>query len=232
MKNLTTLTLFVWMVFPMAFAYNAEHVQLFQQTKTCEGCDLNLLNATPHSLGQFDFTSSVLSGSYFYGSSFSELNLSQLQAREINAVGLMFHNNNLTDADFSYSDISFLKVTYWNRGDYIKFTGSFLKGSDFSYTEFYAPNFASAYMKNACLYQAKWPQANLSEAVLQSADLSFAQFINADLQGADLTGATTSHTDFTGANLLNAKISADQLKRARSVCGATLPDGSAGACPP
>lgn len=219
-------------VYPVAYAYNPEQVALLQQTKICEGCDLNILNATPHTLGQLDFSNGIVQGSYFYGSAFEDLNLAHLQAQEINAIGFMLHNNDLTAADFSYSDIAHLKVTAWNRGDYIKFRGAFLSGSDFSYTEFLAPDFYEAYLKNASLYRVKWPKANLSYANLQSADLTFGKFVEADFEGANLTGALVSHADFSGANLLKASLSADQLKRVANLCGAILPDGSRGPCQP
>lgn len=236
MKNLMTialtLCLFACMVYPVAYAYNPEQVALFKQTKICEGCDLNVLNANTDTLGQFDFSNAVLNSSYFYGSAFEHLNLNNLRAVEINAVGLMFHDNDLTGADFSYSDIARLKVSRWNRGDYIRFVGSFLSGSDFSYTEFYAPNFKEAYMKNASLYRVIWPEADLSGAVLQSADLTFAVLHHANLEGANLTGAVLSHAVLSEANLLNAKITADQLKQAKNLCKAVLPDGSIGTCNP
>ena len=227
---LFTFFLFASLASPVAFAYNPEQLALFLQTKICEGCDLNLLNATPETLGQLDLSIQTLTGSYFYGSVFEDLNLQYLQAKEINAVGFTLHNNDLTHADFSYSDIAKLKVTSWNRGDHIKFTGAFLSGSDFSYTEFQSPIFVEAYLKNASLYRVKWPNADLSYAVLQSADLSFAQLTSANLQGANLTGAVLSRADLSEANLFNAQITADQLKQAGNLCRAILPDGTLGQC--
>lgn len=214
----------------MAFAFNPEHVEIFKQTQTCEGCDFNVLNAKPEALGRSDFSNSVLSGSYFYGSVFEDLDLRKLKAREINAVSLTFHNSDLSEADFSYSDISKLKITRWTRGDQINFTGAYLTGSDFSFTEFKAPDFYQAYMKNVSLYKVIWPQANLSGAVLQSADLTYAKLQYANLTEANLTAAVLSHADLSYANLLNAKINEDQLKTTSSLCGAILPNGSLGSC--
>jgi uncharacterized protein YjbI with pentapeptide repeats len=234
MKNLIHCTVLIFIVAckvsPVAYAYNPEQVALFKQTKICEGCDLNLLNATPHTLGHSDFENANLNGAYFYGSAFEQLHFKNLQAREINAVGFMLHDNDLSGADFSYSDIAKLKVTRWNRGDYINFTGAFLSGSDFSYTEFLAPNFYQAYLKNASLYRVIWPQANLAYAVLQSADLTFAKFQHANLEGANFSGAVLSHADLSGANLLNSNITPEQLKQAKTICEAILPDGSFGPC--
>jgi uncharacterized protein YjbI with pentapeptide repeats len=234
MKNLIICTVLIFIiackVSPVAYAYNPEQVALFKQTKICEGCDLNLLNATPHTLGQFDLANATLTGSYFYGSVFEQLDLKNLQAREINSVGFTLHDNDLSGADFSYSDIAKLKVTHWNRGDHIKFTGAFLSGSDFSYTEFIAPDFFEAYLKNASLYRVIWPGANLSYAVLQAADLTYAKLQGANLEGADLSGAMTSHADLSGANLFKANLTVEQLKRMKSLCEAILPDGSLGNC--
>jgi uncharacterized protein YjbI with pentapeptide repeats len=230
MKKFIALFLILNTFISVAFAYNPEHIELFKQTQICEGCDFNVLNAKPETLGQPDFSDSVLTGSYFYGSLFEDLTMQRLNAREINAVGLSFHNTDLSHADFSYSDIARLKITRWSRGDHIKFIGSFLSGSDFSFTEFQAPQFFEAYMKNACLYKIIWPRADLSYAVLQSADLTYAKLQHANLEGANLTAATLSHADLSYANLLNAKITADQLKTVSSVCNAILPDGSLGIC--
>lgn len=224
------LTAVVCMVSSVAFAYNPEQLALFTQTRICEACDLNLLNATPNTLGQLDYADAVLSGSYLYGSSIEHLDLRRCRASHLNAVGLMLHDNDLTDADFSYSDITRLKVTHWNRGSRVRFTGASLSGSDFSYTEFHAPQFDGASLRNASLYRISWPEANLLGAALQSADVSFAQLQQANLEEADFTGATLSHADFTGANLRNAKISSAQLKTVLSVCQAILPDGEIGAC--
>ncbi len=63
--------------------------------------------------------------------------------------------------------------------------------------------------------------ANLTGANLHEADLSGANLHEADLFSADLTSA-----DLSGANLTSAQVGTLQLAQARSLQGATLPDGS------
>jgi uncharacterized protein YjbI with pentapeptide repeats len=57
-----------------------------------------------------------------------------------------------------------------------------------------------------------------SKGNLIEADLSFANLSEADLNGADLMGV-----NLNGANLLVAKVTAEQLNKAKSLKGATMP---------
>jgi len=63
-------------------------------------------------------------------------------------------------------------------------------------------------------------QADLSDANLSDANLSNTNLSNANLQGANLTDAVLS-----GANLGNAQVSDEQLAEAKSLEGATMPNG-------
>lgn len=63
--------------------------------------------------------------------------------------------------------------------------------------------------------------ADLSGAVLREAYLRGARLNGANLSGADLSGA-----DLSGALLRGAEVPADTLEAARSLEGATMPDGS------
>ena len=62
---------------------------------------------------------------------------------------------------------------------------------------------------------------NLSGADLSNADLRNADLSNADLSNADLKGANLYR-----ANLKDARVIEEQLKEAKSLVGATMPDGS------
>ena len=78
--------------------------------------------------------------------------------------------------------------------------------------------------------------ANLSGADLRRAYLTGMRLANVDLSEADLTdanlwGAELEDTDLTNANLTNAKltnalVTLQQLDKAKSIKGATMPDGS------
>jgi uncharacterized protein YjbI with pentapeptide repeats len=59
-----------------------------------------------------------------------------------------------------------------------------------------------------------------TDATLPDVDLS-----EADLRGAVLTGADLSGSDLSGADLTDALVTKEQLYRAKSLKGATMPDG-------
>ncbi len=108
-------------------------------------------------------------------------------------------------------------------------------------------------LKNADLHAVNWSQAdlrgadlrqaNLSGAYLQRADLRQANLSGADLSGANLKDAIFFRTiyvprafggtlvlsnsaDLSGANLSGAKVTTEQLDKAKSLEGATMPDGT------
>lgn len=67
---------------------------------------------------------------------------------------------------------------------------------------------------------------------LSYATLNYVNLANSNLTGADLHGSDMRNTDLTGANLSGAnlkdvtELSNAQLARARSLAGATMPDGT------
>jgi hypothetical protein len=73
--------------------------------------------------------------------------------------------------------------------------------------------------------------ANLIDANLIDANLSGASLSGADLSDADLSDADLSDADLSGANLTSANLfeprgwTEDQLSEARTLRGATMPDG-------
>jgi len=86
------------------------------------------------------------------------------------------------------------------------------------------------------LWDADLSDIDLNEVILSHVDLSFvnlsgANLVSADLQGAvlretDLTNANLKGADLTGANLNKAKVTLKQLAMAKSLKGATMPDGT------
>jgi uncharacterized protein YjbI with pentapeptide repeats len=84
------------------------------------------------------------------------------------------------------------------------------------------------------------PQQSLQGAVLRGADLAGADMRGVDLKGAALDGADLSgadlraanllsaslrNADLSGANLKGALVTDEQLGTAKTLAGATLPDG-------
>lgn len=121
-----------------------------------------------------------------------------------------------------------------------------LRGADLSYANFYNANLFDADLSGADLNNAVFNDAilfntnlngtNLSSTYLNRADLRSSNLVGANLSGAyldetDLRGSVLSDTDLSeaclaGANLAGAKIPKDRLIKAKSLEGATMPDGT------
>jgi hypothetical protein len=101
-------------------------------------------------------------------------------------------------------------------------------------------NLSGAYLVDAHLWQYKLSRADLSDATLSGANLSGANLSGADLSDATLSGANLSRgfknmpdgskvsvsgADLSGANLSEAEVTGEQLSQAKSLEGATMPDG-------
>jgi len=116
-----------------------------------------------------------------------------------------------------------------------------LSGADLNNADLQGAFLLQAILPDAQLMQANLSNANLRSTNLSGAQLSSANLSNADLRGAwlvaepsdplvhganhprnaDLTGA-----DLSGADLEDARVTKFQLEQARSLEGATMPDGS------
>jgi uncharacterized protein YjbI with pentapeptide repeats len=119
-----------------------------------------------------------------------------------------------------------------------------LESTDLTQAKLYGADLSDAHLQATDLSGAHLEDANLSGAILAGASLSGAYLRDADLGGADLrgadltdadgrfesgarmNGADLSGADLSGADLTNAEVTRDQLQRAASLEGATLPDGS------
>ncbi len=156
----------------------------------------------------------------------------------------------LSGADLMRADLSFTTLTgadlsganFW----WARFFAANLKGADLSHAALINANLkgadlsgadlseaepTAAILNGADLSHAKLSKANLSEAILGEADLSYAKLSGADLSeaglmGANLKGADLSGTTLIDANLSRTEVTEEQLKTAKSLKGATMPDGS------
>ena len=149
---------------------------------------------------------------------------------------------NLIDKDNAIVDAS---------GADLDFVQLFIAKEDEDFPRRYGDNLHRANLHKADLYKAELSEAELSEADLRRAALrranlrgadlrgvSLCDYIlmeanreNADLQGTDLSdaelsGADLSKADLSGANLSGATVTTEQLEQAKSLKGATMPDGS------
>jgi hypothetical protein len=119
------------------------------------------------------------------------------------------------------------------KGDLLEFLAEAgLIGRDRTGIDLAEADLGEADLVEADLRTADLGEADLSEANLSKADLRGAELRGADLRGADLTGATLHGADLTGADLTGAtldqvvlreaKVTVEQLGRARSASGALL----------
>lgn len=92
------------------------------------------------------------------------------------------------------------------------------QGSNLANADFGKSNLSNANFRDANLGRAYFSSTNLSNADLRGANLSFAYLNYAILDGANLCGA----------NLTNAKITDDQLKKAKTNWATIMPNGKRG----
>jgi uncharacterized protein YjbI with pentapeptide repeats len=91
-------------------------------------------------------------------------------------------------------------------------------------------NLQEANLEGANLQRAILQDANLKKASLEVSNLQGATLYGADLQGADLSGANLQRAilhdaNLEGANLQGAQVTDEQLEKAETLAGATMPDG-------
>ncbi len=118
----------------------------------------------------------------------------------------------------------------------VNWSHAYLSGAYLPEANLYKADLSEADLSEANLSEAYLIEADLSKAYLWGADLQAAGLNGANLSGANLTdanlsGAFLDGTNFSGATLIGAKlngtkITEEQLKKAKALDGATMPDGS------
>jgi uncharacterized protein YjbI with pentapeptide repeats len=159
--------------------------------------------------------------------SLKEADLSEVFLSSVTDGQANFRGINLSGAMLAGASIMFANLT-----------GADLSGTVFfeahvSSTKLIETNLSEANLHKAHLYSSDFSRANLTGADLESAILTFANLSEADLSGADLTKAEIRFADLNGAELRRANlndttgITVETLeKQAKSLKGATMPDGS------
>jgi uncharacterized protein YjbI with pentapeptide repeats len=103
----------------------------------------------------------------------------------------------------------------------VELHGANLRGTNLRDTHLVTINLFKADLRDADLLRADLKDADLRGTKLSDANLSEADLNFADLSDADLSNANLSET-----NLSQATVSTEQLEKAKSLKGATMPDGS------
>lgn len=136
--------------------------------------------------------------------------LQETQLISITAPVIVMNLANLPEVDLFRTDLS-----YTDLGG-VRLTDAVLTEADLIGT-----NLARADLTTARMSGADFSGANLAGAILANTTLTNANFTGANLTGANLAGA-----NLAGAVLTNAQLTDEQLAQAKSLTGATLPDGT------
>jgi uncharacterized protein YjbI with pentapeptide repeats len=108
----------------------------------------------------------------------------------------------------------------------IQLQGADLNGARLTRIFLNGVNISRVDLNEAILYRAILTNAILELADLRGANIREADLIRCDLRNADLTEADLSGAILIGANIYGAKVTTEQLDKAKSLKGATMPDGS------
>jgi uncharacterized protein YjbI with pentapeptide repeats len=122
---------------------------------------------------------------------------------------------NLHEADLRYTNLANADLS-----------STHLRRADLRYARLTNANLSETHLRGAKMSRTNLSGANLRSARLIDVDLSHARLISTDLSSADLSGANLIGADLSKAMLKSAKVTAEQLNEAKSLQGATLPDGS------
>jgi Pentapeptide repeats (8 copies) len=129
---------------------------------------------------------------------------------------------------------SVLKFLYESRlilstgdGPIVDIDGADFSGVDLAGTNLVVVDLRGADLTGANLTEAQLKGARLFNANLKGANLSRAYLAEVDLSAANLTGTNLTEAFLLNANLRMTKgVTNEQLKKARSLKGAKMPDGS------
>jgi uncharacterized protein YjbI with pentapeptide repeats len=172
-------------------------------------------------LFEADLSGANLALAKLSGANLTRANLSGTDLTRADLTGANLSRADLTGANLTRADLSGAKLT---RAD--------LAGADLSGTKLARADLSGASLLGSKLLRSNLTGAKLASANLTRADLSEANLYEANLLGSKLQGSNLTNTRLTGINLDVANLSGaigtteEQLKSARSLEGATMPDGS------
>ena len=143
--------------------------------------------------------------------------LFQLDARRIGYVFAFLREAGLMSA---YSDSSIVSLSQANLNKID------LSQANLSEANLSEANLGQANLGNAYLFGADLSGADFRQADFRQADLNNTNLRQADLRQADLSEADLSEADLSEANLIRTIVTEAQLKKAKSLDLATMPNGS------
>jgi len=162
-------------------------------------------------------------------------NLSGADLKQANLQATMLNDSNLRKADLSGANL-FGTSMYRALLYFVKFNDANLSQTNLILAHLHGAelnnaNLQNTYMESVDLSDAKLTHADLSSANLkharmEGADLSEAKLIHTNLSKGDLSKVNLSRADLTDADLTGAIVTNEQLATAKSLKGATMPDGT------
>ena len=206
-----------------AYTHSVNYATLFcgqHDNATLTPANLSDAVLTQANLTGADLTQANLTGADLSGADLSGANLDKAVLK-----GTRYNSKEILVKDSQGKYLIEVLPTTWPQGFNPKaaeatenntLSGADLSGVDLSGADLYDANLSGANLSGTSL-----SGANLSDTSLSGANLS-----GASLNGAFLWGAYLSGADLSGANLSNAKITQAQLNEAKSLKGATMPNGS------
>jgi uncharacterized protein YjbI with pentapeptide repeats len=181
-----------------------------------------------------DLRGAKLRGADLNGADLKEANFSGADLYKA-SISCDLRNANLSGADLRGADLNGADLKEVNLSgadlrDAILF-GDRLRDADLRTASLRKAILFKADLREADLREADLREVTLSGANLSGANLSASHLNEIDLRGADLSGANLSGADLSGAdlslaNLSGAKVTQEQLKKAESLEGVTMSDGS------
>jgi uncharacterized protein YjbI with pentapeptide repeats len=179
-----------------------------------------IVDLTDADLSEADLREANLSGADLRGANLSRATLREATLREATLSGTNLSGAILDYADMSGTNLSGASLWSAPLGGADLFFAN-LSGANLSETCLLSTNLFGADLSGAILHGA-----NLGGAILFFANLSGANLSKADLFFAKLGEADLHETILSQANLRNAKVTQEQLDKAKTLKDAIMPKGS------
>jgi uncharacterized protein YjbI with pentapeptide repeats len=181
-------------------------------------------------LGGADLRKANLEKADLQGANLEKADLGGADLRKANLEKADLQGANLEKADLSDGRLGWAKLERANLSE-VNLSKADLEGADLKHAYLFKTDLGQASLSKADLEGASLAWANLSGADLSRANMVATSLTEAELERANLSEVNLSKADLRGvslkrSNLEGAVVSTEQLASAKSLSGATMPDGS------
>jgi uncharacterized protein YjbI with pentapeptide repeats len=219
----------------LQFLYESQLISSTDAIIALEGSNFSEANFTGTDLTGTDLRGANLRGANLRGTDLYGVNLEGLNLEGVNLKGVNLKGVNLKGANLTGTNLKGANLTGANL-EGADLRGVNLEGANLTGADLRGANLLGAYLLGAYLYGVNLYGTDLTGADLEGIHLEGANLTETDLYGANLYGANLEGANLEGANLLGAYlygadlkdtiVTPEQLAQARSLTGATMPDGS------